>query len=93
MLALTAGAFDPTAFVTQTRQLAILVNDYAALGLDTVSAVAWAGQGFTPDEARQWIDHGFTPDRAGHHANNFRDPEDAARRDALRQAGWCGYRN
>jgi len=92
MLAITASAFDPIAFVTQTRQFAMLVDDYAALDVDTTSAVAWAGQGFTPDEARPWIDHGFTPERAGHHANNFRDPEDAARRDALRAAGWVGYR-
>jgi hypothetical protein len=86
MLALAATAFDPTAFVTQTRQFAMLVDDYAELGLDTASAVAWAGQGFMPGEARPWIEHGFTPDRAGHHANSFRDPEDAARRDALHAA-------
>jgi hypothetical protein len=66
MLAITASAFDPIAFVTQTRQFAMLVDDYAALDVDTTSAVAWAGQGFTPDEARPWIDHGFTPERAGH---------------------------
>jgi hypothetical protein len=91
MLALTATTFDHTAFVTQTRQFAYLATGYADLGLDTLSAVAWAGQGFMPDEAQPWIDHGFTPDRAGHHANNFRAPDDAARRDALRAAGWYGY--
>jgi len=91
MLALTTTAFDHIAFVTQTRQFAYLATDYAALGLDTASAVAWADQGFMPDEARPWIEHGFTPERAGHHANAFRAPDEAARRDALRAAGWYGY--
>lgn len=91
MLAITAGTFDPIAFVTQTSQLAMLVDGYASLGVSTTEAVVWANEGFTPDEARPWIAYGIDPIRADHHANKSRNPEEAARRDALRTAGWYGY--
>lgn len=84
MLAITAGAFDPTAFVTQARQLAMFADGYADLGIDTTSAVAWADHGFMPNEARPWIDNGFTPERASIYAGWYWDPTEAARVEALR---------
>lgn len=93
MLAITAGAFDPIAFVTQASQMAMLVEGYASLGIDTTEAVAWANEGFTPAEARPWIAYGITPERADYHLNEFfpRTPEESAKYDELRTAGWYGY--
>lgn len=92
MLAITSGAFDRIAFMTQARCLTALVDEFETLGLDTAAAAAWASEGFTAGEARVWIDFGFTPERASVHADHFCDPAAAAHDDANRdRPNWFGY--
>ena len=86
-LAITATAFDRTAFITQARQLRALADGYEALGLDSGMAARWANQGFTPDEVLPWMIRNFTPERAGYHANSFRSPAYAADLDTFPRIG------
>jgi hypothetical protein len=73
--------FDHAAFRQTATQLRDFADGYAVMGLNAYEAASWANHGFMPNETAPWLRAGYCASEASTHANAFRSPEQARKRD------------